>query len=190
MQAVDRLVSRIAETNVAKYVVIEKAQEADRLKSQFLANMSHDLRSPLNSVIGFSDLLLKGIDGDLTPEQAEMVAIIQQQGLYLLGQIDDILDTAKVDAGRMEIHPKPMASAALVADVIAKARPRIAASVEIELKTSAGVPPVYADPYRAPQALEHLVVFAEDGVEVGGGGEEIFDEDVAVFAVVVELVGG
>src|SRR5690606_34325443 len=71
--AIDRLVERITDTNVANYVSIERAREADRLKSQFLANMSHDLRSPLISILGFSELLLTGIDGDLTAEQRAMV---------------------------------------------------------------------------------------------------------------------
>jgi signal transduction histidine kinase len=167
VQAVDRLVGRITEANVAKYVVIEKAQEADRLRSQFLANMSHDLRSPLNSVLGFSELLLTGIDGELQPEQAEMVEIIQRSGRFLLQQIDEILDTAKVDAGRMEIHAEPMPAAALISKAIEKARRRLGAAIDFDAEAAAGLPPVFADPYRAIQALENILVFATERMDEG-----------------------
>jgi signal transduction histidine kinase len=163
--AVDRLVSRIAEANVAKYVVIEKAQEADRLKSQFLANMSHDLRSPLNSVIGFSDLLLKGIDGELTAEQREIVEIIAERGGYLLRQIDDILDAAKLDAARMEIQPEAMPVANLVNEAIAQARPRIATTTEVTTAIAPGTPEVMADVHRGVQGVAKVIEFASDGIE-------------------------
>ena len=60
---------------------IEKAKEADRLKSQFLANMSHDLRSPLNSILGFSELLLSGIDGEVTEDQRDQLQLVHAERL-------------------------------------------------------------------------------------------------------------
>lgn len=168
VRAVDRLVARIAEANVAKFVVIEKAQEADRLRSQFLANMSHDLRSPLNSVLGFSELLLTGIDGQLTDAQAEMCSIIQSSGRFLLQQIDDILDTAKVDAGRMELHAEPTPPATLISRAVKNARERLPKNLRIETEADAGLPPTFADPYRAVQAIENVLVFAAEKVDDDG----------------------
>ncbi len=168
VRAVDRLVARIAEANVAKYVVIEKAQEADRLRSQFLANMSHDLRSPLNSVLGFSELLLTGIDGEITKSQAEMVEVIQASGRFLLQQIDDILDTAKIDAGRMEIHAEPTPPATLLSRAVKRARVRLGSGIEISTQSNAGLPPTFSDPYRAVQAIENVLVFAAERVPEGG----------------------
>lgn len=167
VQSVDRLVTRITETNVAKYVAIERAQEADRLKSQFLANMSHDLRSPLNSIIGFSELLTTGIEGEITTEQNEMVTIIHNSGKELLQQIDDILDTAKIEAGRMEIHPEPTPPANLVSRATQLAKRRQDKAIEYPTETAAGLPPAFVDPYRTVQAVENVLVFAAELMDSG-----------------------
>ncbi|NVB43216.1 hypothetical protein G6O69_35660 [Pseudenhygromyxa sp. WMMC2535] len=165
--AVDRLVGRITDANVAKYVLIEKGQEADRLKGQFLANMSHDLRSPLNSVIGFSELLTTGIEGELEPDQHAMIQAIHAAGRSLLQQIDDVLDTAKIEAGRMELHPEPTPPATLISRAIERARPHLDPRVEIDTRFAAGLPPAFADPYRSAQALENVLRFAGEGLGVG-----------------------
>ncbi len=171
VRSVDRLVTRITESNVEKYVAIEKAKEADRLKSQFLANMSHDLRSPLNSILGFSELLLSGIDGSLVAEQREIVATIHSSGRELLQQIDDILDTAKIDAGRLELHPEPNPVTTLVTRAVQNAQRRVPAGVGYGVDAEAGLPPAFVDPYRTVQALENVLVFA--AVRLDGGNGEI-----------------
>lgn len=167
VESVDRLVARITESNVEKYVAIEKAKEADRLKSQFLANMSHDLRSPLNAVLGFSELLLSGIDGPLGDEQREMISIIHSSGRELLQQIDDILDTAKLDAGRLEIHPEPSGPLSLVNRAIENARARVHPTIHFEVDAAGTLPPAFVDPYRTVQALENVLVFAAVRMESG-----------------------
>ena len=73
-------------------------------KSQFLANMSHELRTPFNAIIGFSEVRLTGIRGPLRPEQVEYVGLIHQRGEHLHDVINDILDLAKVDAGKFELR--------------------------------------------------------------------------------------
>jgi len=165
--AMHRLVARITEANIAKYVAIEKAKEADRLKSQFLANMSHDLRSPLNSILGFSELLLSGIDGDLLAEQREMVSTIQQNGRALLHQIDDILDTAKIEASRLDLHPEPSPPLTLVNRAIHNAKKRQRGNLEYHVDASAGLPPAIVDPYRTIQAIENILLFASERMDRG-----------------------
>ena len=165
--AVDRLVGRITDANVAKYVLIEKGHEADRLKSQFLANMSHDLRSPLNSVLGFSELLTTGIEGELTADQLEMVGIIHRTGKDLLQQIDDILDTAKIEAGRMELHREPTPPATLISKAIQRARIRLDRPIDFDTTFAPGLPPAFVDPYRTAQALENVLLFAAEGLQQG-----------------------
>lgn len=167
VQSVDRLVTRITESNVTKYVAIERAQEADRLKSQFLANMSHDLRSPLNSIIGFSELLTTGIDGELSGEQHDTVTIIHSSGKELLQQIDDILDTAKIEAGRMELHPEPTPPATLISRAIQNAKRRQEKPIDYPTEIAAGLPPAFVDPYRTVQAIENVLVFAAELMEAG-----------------------
>jgi signal transduction histidine kinase len=81
-------------------------QELDRLKSSFLANMSHELRTPLNSILGFSDVMLEGIDGPLTDYMDNDLKLIQKNGKHLLHLINDVLDMAKIESGRMNLHPE------------------------------------------------------------------------------------
>jgi signal transduction histidine kinase len=82
--------------------------ELDRLKSGFLANMSHELRTPLNSILGFSDVILEGLDGPLTPNMGADLGLIQKNGQHLLHLINDVLDMAKIEAGRMNLDPEKM----------------------------------------------------------------------------------
>jgi len=78
-------------------------EAASRHKSEFLANMSHELRTPLNAIIGFSEVLKDQLFGPLNPKQATYVETIYSSGNHLLSLINDILDLAKVEAGRMEL---------------------------------------------------------------------------------------
>jgi len=80
--------------------------ELDRLKSGFLANMSHELRTPLNSILGFSDVMLLELDGPLTPEMNNDLLLIQKNGQHLLHLINDVLDMAKIESGRMNLVPE------------------------------------------------------------------------------------
>jgi signal transduction histidine kinase/DNA-binding response OmpR family regulator len=79
------------------------AEDANRLKSQFLSNMSHELRTPLNSILALSSILLARMDGDLTEEQEKQIKIIEKSGKSLLHLINDILDISKIEAGRMDL---------------------------------------------------------------------------------------
>jgi len=79
------------------------AEDANRLKSQFLSNMSHELRTPLNSILALSSILLARMDGDLTEEQEKQIKIVEKSGKSLLNLINDILDISKIEAGRMDL---------------------------------------------------------------------------------------
>ena len=88
------------------------AEAANRTKSEFLATMSHELRTPLNAVIGYAQLLDLGVDGELSPAQQRHVRRILASSEHLLGLVSEVLDLAKVDAGRLTISAAPVPAAA------------------------------------------------------------------------------
>jgi len=92
-------------------------QELDRLKSAFLANMSHELRTPLNSILGFADVILEELDGPLTENMATDLRLIYKNGQHLLHLINDVLDMAKITAGRMNLIPEKFVFHDLLEDV-------------------------------------------------------------------------
>jgi protein-histidine pros-kinase len=100
-----------------------RIKEADRLKSVFLANMSHELRTPLNAVIGFSEILLDGRSGPLNPEQREYLYDILTSGQHLLQVINDVLDLAKIESGKMEFDPETFFVKKVVDEVTAVIAP-------------------------------------------------------------------
>ena len=93
--------------NAELKVAYEHAEEATRLKSQFLSTMSHELRTPLNAIIGYSGIMLEGIGGEIDDDAQEMVKNIYDSSNRLLKLINDVLDISKIEAGRLELVPEP-----------------------------------------------------------------------------------
>ena len=91
--------------------------EANRLKSEFLANMSHELRTPLNAIIGFAELLHDGQVAGRRAQAPEFLGDILTSGRHLLQLINDVLDLAKVESGKIEFRPEPIDLAKLVEEV-------------------------------------------------------------------------
>ena len=100
-KSLDSKLGQLSETNVALY-------ESNRLKSEFLANVSHELRTPLNSILGFTELLKDTINSGPDSKSARYLGNIHQSGKHLLDLINDLLDLAKIEAGRMEIRSEPL----------------------------------------------------------------------------------
>jgi signal transduction histidine kinase len=88
---------------VEQSATVLQLRELDRLKSSFLANMSHELRTPLNSILGFADVILEELDGPLTENMANDLGLIYKNGQHLLHLINDVLDMAKIESGRMNL---------------------------------------------------------------------------------------
>jgi len=164
-----------------------RMQEANRLKSEFLANMSHELRTPLNAIIGFSELMHRGKVGELAPQHKEFVGDILASSKHLLQLINDILDLAKVEAGKMEFRPVPVDLTKLVHEVRDIVRglatqKRLRVSAEID----EAIGPVEVDPARVKQILYNYLSNAikftpEDGkitVRISSDGREMFRIDV------------
>src|SRR6185503_19884170 len=111
-----------------------RIQEASRLKSEFLANMSHELRTPLNAIIGFAELLHDGQVEPGSPTHKEFLSDILTSGRHLLQLINDVLDLAKVEAGKLEFRPESVEVARLVSEVAAVLR-TTAAQKQIRMDT-------------------------------------------------------
>src|SRR6266852_7867526 len=90
---------------------------ASRMKNEFLANVSHELRTPLNAIVGFVDLLREGVYGELAPRQVKPVERIEASANHLRHLVDQILDLAKIAAGRLEIHTETIDLRPFVLDV-------------------------------------------------------------------------
>ncbi len=128
-----------------------------RVKSDFLATMSHELRTPLNAVIGLSDLLLGSRSENLSARAREALETMRASGSHLLALLDDILDLAKIDAGKMTYHPEVFSPAPLVRACVATALPLLGDKpVDVTCEVS-DAPPVMADPQRVRQILLNLL---------------------------------
>ena len=101
----------------------DKAEAANRSKSAFLANMSHELRTPLNSIIGYSELVMEDMENEENAETLQDLQRIHQSGTHLLGLINEVLDLAKVESGKMELEATDFSVSDLMEEVVAITQP-------------------------------------------------------------------
>lgn len=147
-----------------------EAEAASRAKSEFLAIMSHELRTPLNAVLGYSELLELGISGPLTDKMREQVGRIRMSAKHLLGLVNDILDLAKVEAGRLSVSSGPASAAATISAAISLILPQAAAAgLELAVMPVPDAAPVYlGDDERVRQIIVNLLSNAVKFTSPGG----------------------
>ena len=144
---------------------LAKAQSANRAKSDFLARMSHELRTPLNSVIGFANVLLKNKRATLDEQDKSFVERIQANGRHLLGIINDILDLAKIEAGRMDFSPVSVDLGVLITETMREFDWRDGLTGELILP--AHLSPIQTDRDKLRQVLVNLISNAAKFTERG-----------------------
>jgi len=146
-----RLFHEIGQKNTA-------LQMASQHKSQFLANMSHELRTPMNAILGFTDLILDGIYGNLDERLRRPLEQLQINGQHLLGLINDVLDLAKIEAGRLELNVAEYSVEEVLEALQATARP-LAEAKGLALKVSAEnmIGYCYGDSKRIFQVLLNII---------------------------------
>ena len=146
----------------------EQLKQASELKTRFLSNMSHEFRTPLNSVLALSRLLLDRIDGELTSEQERQVGYIRRSAESLLELVNDMLDLAKVEAGKVDVRPVRFAVTSLFGALRGALKPLLTtASVDLLFEPSQDLPTLYTDEAKVAQILRNLISNALKFTEQG-----------------------
>lgn len=170
-----QLDQELSDTNrgvVALYAELDERAEqlrhASELKTKFLSNMSHEFRTPLNSVLALSRLLLDRIDGDLTPEQERQVGYIRRSAESLLELVNDLLDLAKVESGKVDVRPSAFTIGELFGSLRGALKPLLTSqAVELIFDAADKMPPLFTDEAKVTQILRNLISnalkFTEEG---------------------------
>jgi signal transduction histidine kinase/CheY-like chemotaxis protein len=160
----DRLAAELEETNrgvVALYAELEDQAErlrrADELKSRFLSRVSHELRTPINSIVALSRLLADRVDGELTEGQATQVGYIQAAGAELSDLVNDLLDLARIESGRIDVIPREFLLESVLASLRGTLRPLAKPGVELRVEPLDGIPPLESDEAKLTQILRNFV---------------------------------
>jgi PAS domain S-box-containing protein len=148
-----------------------RMQEANRLKSEFVANMSHELRTPLNSIIGFAELMFTGKVGPLSEEHKEYLQDILTSSKHLLQLINDVLDLAKVESGKIELRPEPVEMSKIVGEVRDILRGLAAEKrTKVDMEIDPALVGITADPAKMKQVLynylSNAIKFTPEGGQV------------------------
>jgi signal transduction histidine kinase/CheY-like chemotaxis protein len=195
-----RLNSELEDTNrgvVALYAELdEKAdhlRRADEMKSRFLSNMSHEFRTPLNSIRALARLLLDRTDGPLTAEQEKQVLFVRKAAEDLAQLVDDLLDLAKIEAGKIDVQPIEFSAADLFSALRGMLRPLIVTeTVRLRFDDPLGVPPLYTDEAKVSQILRNFISNAlkfTEGGEVRIGAEHDEGSGTVTFSVTDTGIG-
>lgn len=171
-----RLNRELEDTNrgvVALYAELdEKAdhlRRADEMKSRFLSNMSHEFRTPLHSIRALTRMLSERSDGPLNPEQAKQVEFIRVAASGLSELVDDLLDLAKIEAGKVEVKPVEFTLENLFSALRGMLRPLLVGDrVRLVIEEPVDIPPLYTDEQKVSQILRN---FISNGIKFTKGGE-------------------
>jgi signal transduction histidine kinase len=165
MRAADEMGGVFREFASAQQRAIEARAATERMRGLFLASMSHDLKAPLNAILGFADLVTRGT---LTDGQRESIVIIEQRGRELLYLIDTILDAARVEAGELTVSPEWTRVGDVVMPAVLDARElTVGMQVDITGEIQPGVPRILVDPTRLTQGLTAIILVAARFAEKG-----------------------
>jgi two-component system, NarL family, sensor histidine kinase BarA len=163
-QSLDLKLSELSEANVGLY-------ESNRFKSEFLANVSHELRTPLNSIIGFAELLeeIASTEAEPNPKRLRYISNILTSGRSLLEMINELLDMAKIEAGRMEVNIEPTSAGDLIEGLVGIMRPQAEAkAMTVRTVIAQRLPVIETDPGKLQQILFNFLSNAIKFTPAGG----------------------
>ncbi len=157
----DARVKELGQANLHLY-------EMNRLRSEFLAVMSHELRTPLNSIIGFSEILQEQFSGKINKKQEEFLAHIHSSGKQLLKLINDILDLARIEAGKVELHFEKVTVRQILRTVFSSIPLEARNGIRTKIRLERNLPPLITDASRLTQILFNLLSNAYKFTPKGG----------------------
>jgi signal transduction histidine kinase/CheY-like chemotaxis protein/HAMP domain-containing protein len=148
----------LQEQNLELEAQKEQVEAAGRMKNEFLSNMSHELRTPLNSIMALSRVLIMQASAKLSATEAEYLEIIERNGKNLLSLINDILDLSKIEAGKMDVHPKSFSMAAIIEMIVERLEPlAVEKGIGLQQDIPADLPRIESDETRVHQILQNLM---------------------------------
>ena len=181
-----RQARRLAERSAELEQLSAELYRANRVKSEFLANVSHELRTPLAAIVGFVDLLRDGTYGELTSRQVAPMARIASSANHLRDLVEQVLDLAKMAAGRLEVHSELVKLLPFVIEVVAEVEPLLTAKgIAFSIAVPATLPRITTDPIHLRQIIVNLLGNAIKFTHRGGVSMRatlVSDVEVRTFA--------
>jgi signal transduction histidine kinase len=157
-EAYTGLERKVAERTEALKIANERLEEASQLKSQFLANVNHDLRTPVSAIIGYGRLVLRETEGQIAPLQSENLQDLLNNAERLLNQIDSLLDFAKIEAGKMAVHVEPVKVNEVIQAAISTIEPSLnGGNVRIIREIASDMPALNTDREKLRQIILNLL---------------------------------
>ena len=148
----------LAEQNARLQWQSQEVERANKLKSEFLASMSHELRTPINALIGYSALLLDGVLGEVNPRQQDALTRGRAAAEHLLALINDILDLAKIEAGKMPLHLEEVSLRDVMLEVTQQIEPMVRKKqLEFAIEVAEDCPAIFSDRTKIKQVLLNLL---------------------------------
>jgi len=148
----------LAEQNARLQWQSQEVERANKLKSEFLASMSHELRTPINALIGYTALMLDGVLGEVSPKQRDALARGRAAAEHLLALINDILDLAKIEAGKMPLHLEDVALREVTLEVTQQIEPMVRKkALEFTIDIAPDCPAIHTDRTKVKQVLLNLL---------------------------------
>jgi signal transduction histidine kinase len=149
---------RLTERSVELERLYSEVARANTAKSEFLANISHELRTPLNAIVGFVELLKDGVYGDLSPRQIPPVDRIAASATHLRHLVDQVLDIAKIAAGRLEVHSESLVLRSFVLNIASELESLVnERGLSLSIAVGASLPRVRTDPTHLRHILVNLI---------------------------------